>query len=53
MAIYCDPKGEAKTTVGVQHERLPDAEARERMRTYWRGRLAVLKRVLEKEAATA
>lgn len=53
VAIYCDPKGEAKTTVGVQHERLRDAEARERMRTYWRGRLAVLKRVLEKEAATA
>jgi hypothetical protein len=47
VAISFDPKGDAKTTVGVQHERLPDAEARQRMRTFWQGRLAELKRVLE------
>jgi hypothetical protein len=50
VAIYLDPKGEAKTTVGVQHERLADAEARQRMRAFWQERLAELKRILEADA---
>jgi FAD/FMN-containing dehydrogenase len=36
-------KGDAKSTVAVSHERLPDAEAAERIKAYWRERLAVLK----------
>jgi hypothetical protein len=40
-------KGDAKSTVAVSHERLPDAETAERMRSYWRERLPVLKAVLE------
>jgi hypothetical protein len=51
VAVYFDPKAAAKTTVGVQHERLPDAEARQRMRAFWQGRLAELKRLLEAEDA--
>lgn len=40
-------KGDTKSTVAIQHERLPDAETAERMKTYWRERLVELKRVLE------
>jgi hypothetical protein len=39
---YFDSKARAKTTVTVDHERLPDAEAVEEMRAYWRERLARL-----------
>jgi hypothetical protein len=40
-------KGDAKSTVAVSHERLPDSESAERMRAYWRERMPVLKAVLE------
>jgi Domain of unknown function (DUF4287) len=40
-------KGDAKSTVAVSHERLPDAETADRLRDYWRERLPVLKEVLE------
>jgi hypothetical protein len=43
-------KGEAKSTVAIEHERLPDAETAERMKAYWRERLSELKRALEEEA---
>jgi hypothetical protein len=39
--------GEAKSQAALAHERLPDAEAAEAMRAYWRERVKVLKRVLE------
>jgi hypothetical protein len=42
-----DAKGDAKSTVTISHERLPDAESAEQMKTYWRERLAVLKSQLE------
>ncbi|HWM09046.1 MAG TPA: DUF4287 domain-containing protein [Solirubrobacteraceae bacterium] len=42
-------KGDAKSTVAVSHERLPDGEAADRIRAYWRERLAVLKNVLEED----
>lgn len=42
-----EAKGEAKSTVALSHERLPDRESAEQMRTYWRERLAVLKALLE------
>ncbi|MGN6870435.1 MAG: hypothetical protein ACTHMY_18755 [Solirubrobacteraceae bacterium] len=40
-------KGEAKSTVVVEHRRLADAEEANRMKTYWRERLSVLKDSLE------
>jgi hypothetical protein len=39
--------GESKSQVAVEHERLPDPAAAERMKAYWRERLAVLKTLLE------
>jgi uncharacterized protein YndB with AHSA1/START domain len=41
-------KGEAKSTVALQHERLADAEEAERMKAYWRDRVMALKDVLER-----
>ena len=40
-------KGEAKSQVALEHERLPDADAAEGMKAWWRERVAELKRVLE------
>lgn len=40
-------KGEAKSQVAVEHERLPDAATAERTKAYWQERLAALKRLLE------
>lgn len=40
-------KDEAKSTVDLQHERLADAEEADRMKAYWRDRVAALKEVLE------
>jgi uncharacterized protein YndB with AHSA1/START domain len=40
-------KGEAKSTAVLSHERLPDAAEAERMKAYWRERVATLKEVLE------
>lgn len=39
--------GDAKSQVGVEHEQLPDTQAAEAMKAYWRERLAVLKEALE------
>lgn len=41
-------KGEAKCVVSVSHERLPDAEEAERMKSMWRSSVAELKEVLER-----
>ncbi len=40
-------KGEDKSTMTVQHERLADAEEAARMKAYWRERVAALKQELE------
>ena len=40
-------KGEAKTTAALTHERLPDSAEAERMKAFWRERVAGLKEVLE------
>ena len=39
---YFTAKGDSKSTVAVQHERLADAEEAERMKRFWRERLAAL-----------
>jgi uncharacterized protein YndB with AHSA1/START domain len=41
-------KGETKSTAALQHERLADAREAERMRAFWRARVAALKEVLER-----
>ncbi len=46
--VAFDAKGEAKSTVAIQHVRLPDAGEAERMKAYWRERLTTLKEVLER-----
>jgi hypothetical protein len=40
-------RGEAKSTVALEHARLPDAEEAERMKAFWRDRVGALKNVLE------
>jgi hypothetical protein len=40
-------KGEGKSSAALAHEKLPDAEEAERMKAFWRERVAVLKEVLE------
>jgi uncharacterized protein YndB with AHSA1/START domain len=47
---YFTPKGDAKTTVTVQHERLAGAGEAERAKVAWRERLTRLKEVLERGA---
>jgi hypothetical protein len=41
-------RNEAKSTIAVEHRRLADAGEAERMKTYWRERLATLKSTLER-----
>jgi hypothetical protein len=40
-------KGEEKSALALQHERLADAEEAERMKAFWRDRVTTLKEVLE------
>jgi uncharacterized protein YndB with AHSA1/START domain len=40
-------QGEAKSTVALEHARLPDAGEAERMKAFWRERVAALKETLE------
>jgi hypothetical protein len=46
VVVSFDPKGRSKTTVAVQHERLPDARAVEEMRGMWKEHLNRLAKVL-------
>jgi hypothetical protein len=41
-------KGEEKSAVALEHERLADSEAAERMKAFWRDRVSALKEVLER-----
>ena len=41
-------KGDARSTLALAHERLPDAEEAERMKAFWRDRVATLKELLER-----
>jgi hypothetical protein len=40
-------QGDAKSTAALEHARLADAEEAERMKSFWRERVATLKEVLE------
>jgi hypothetical protein len=45
--VVFDLKGEAKSTATIQHERLPDGAEAQRMKAFWRERVAALKELLE------
>jgi hypothetical protein len=45
--VTLSAKGEAKATAALTHERLADGREAERMKAYWRERVAGLKEVLE------
>jgi uncharacterized protein YndB with AHSA1/START domain len=47
VVAYFDPKDRDKTTVTVQHEKLPDAGAVEEMRAMWKEHLKRLAKVLQ------
>jgi hypothetical protein len=47
VIVGFEAKGEAKSLVALEHARLPNAREAERMKTFWRDRVAVLKEVLE------
>ena len=46
--VVFDSKGEEKSTMALQHVRLPDAGEAERMKAYWRERVGALKEELER-----
>jgi hypothetical protein len=48
VIVGFDAKGETKSTVSLEHAKLPDAAEAERMKTFWRERVAALKEVLER-----
>ena len=47
VIVGFEAKGEAKSVAALAHERLPDAASAERMKTFWRERMAALKEALE------
>jgi hypothetical protein len=48
VAVTFTAKGEEKSTAALQHARLADAREAERMKSYWRERVASLKQELER-----
>jgi uncharacterized protein YndB with AHSA1/START domain len=47
VIVGFDDLGDAKSRVALSHERLPDAEAADEMKAWWRERLTALKSQLE------
>ena len=47
LVINFTARGDAKSQVALVHGRIPDAESAEKLRTFWRERVAVLKQLLE------
>jgi uncharacterized protein YndB with AHSA1/START domain len=47
VVVGFTPKGIDRTQVALQHEKLPDAQAAEAMKVFWRERLSALKQSLE------
>ena len=48
LVVSFEAKDDAKSTLALSHERIPDAEQAERLKVFWRERVAVLKEVLER-----
>lgn len=49
VGIMLFAKGVGKTQVGLGHDKLPDADAAERLKLMWRERLGALKEMLERK----
>lgn len=47
VSVNFYPKGDDKCAVQLQHGKLPDAEAAERMKAYWKTKLEALRAALE------
>jgi hypothetical protein len=47
LVVGFDAKGDAKSVVALEHEKLADADEAARMKAFWRERLAELKQLLE------
>jgi uncharacterized protein YndB with AHSA1/START domain len=47
LVIAFTARGEAKSQVALTHERVPDAGAADKLKGFWRERMAALKQVLE------
>jgi hypothetical protein len=47
LVIAFTARGEARSQVALAHERIPDAATADKLKAWWRGRVAVLKQVLE------
>jgi len=47
LAVWFEAAGDDRSRLSMAHQRLPDADAAEGMRDWWRGRLDEMKRVLE------
>jgi hypothetical protein len=47
VSITFEAKGDAKSQLAVEHERLPDPETAQKTKAFWRERLAALKTQLE------
>jgi uncharacterized protein YndB with AHSA1/START domain len=50
VIAFFTPKDDGRSTITIQHERLDDADEAERMKSFWRGRVAALKELVEAPA---
>ncbi len=48
VTVGFEAKDDGRSTVALEHSRLPDGEEAERMKAYWRERVVALKEVLER-----
>lgn len=51
VIVSFESKGDAKSTVSMDHQRLPDADTADEMKAYWRAALVDLKALLEAQPA--
>ena len=47
VMVSFDPRGDSRTSVAIEHEKLPDAKSAEQWSAFWRDRLGMLKELLE------
>ena len=47
LVVAFTARGQAKSQVALVHERIPDAATADKLKAWWRERVAVLKQVLE------
>jgi hypothetical protein len=52
VSVTFEAKGETRSALAVEHERLPDTEIATSIKAFWQERLTVLKAELEKAIGT-